>query len=203
MPTASLLLFNKPYRVLSQFTDQDSTAPTAQKRQTLADYIKIKDHYPAGRLDYDSEGLLLLTNNGQLQSRISHPQHKLAKSYWVQIEGCATASELEQLSQGVQLNDGMTRPARVQALAEAPGIWPRNPALPRHRDQHSQWINIAITEGKNRQLRRMFAAVGHPVLRLIRHSIGPWSIRTLLPGEYLYTQIHLPLTHDKPKRRSR
>jgi len=178
------LLFNKPYRVLSQFTDRE-------QRPTLGTYINKPNFYPAGRLDFDSEGLMLLTNNGRLQAQISNPLFKLEKSYWVQVEGTPDDSALAQLRKGVILKDGMTRPAQVKQLQAKPPCWEREPAVIAHRDANSSWLEITITEGKNRQVRRMLAAVSHPVLRLIRHRIGSWSVDGIEPGDYRAIQINL------------
>jgi 23S rRNA pseudouridine2457 synthase len=171
-----LLIFNKPYRVLPQFTD-------AGGRSTLADFINIPDIYPAGRLDYDSEGLLLLTNVGWLQNQISHPRHKLAKTYWVQVEGIPTDEALQHLAQGVRLNDGLTLPAHAERI-EAPPVWPRVPPIRERKSIPDSWIQLTITEGRNRQVRRMTAAVGYPTLRLIRRRIGPWRVDDLQPGQW-------------------
>ena len=173
---AQLIIFNKPFNVLTQFTDQ-------QNRPTLADYIAIKGVYPAGRLDRDSEGLLLLTDDGALQHSISHPRHKLEKSYWTQVEGIPDKRALEQLRRGVQLKDGVSAPARAR-LIEEPEIWPRDPPVRYRASIPTSWIELTISEGRNRQVRRMTAAVGHPTLRLIRHAIGPLSIEGLEPGEW-------------------
>jgi len=172
-----LLLFNKPYRVLTKFTD-------AEARATLANYLSIPDVYPAGRLDNDSEGLLLLTNVGWLQAWISHPRHKLPKTYWVQVEGIPTEAALAQLADGVQLKDGMTQPAEARQI-DPPNIWPRTPPIRERKSIPDSWIELTISEGRNRQVRRMTAAVGFPTLRLIRCAIGPWSLGTLQPGEWL------------------
>ena len=173
---AQLIIFNKPFNVLTQFTDQ-------QNRPTLADYIAIEGVYPAGRLDRDSEGLLLLTDDGALQHSISHPRHKLEKSYWTQVEGIPDKRSLEQLRRGVQLKDGVSAPARAR-LIEEPEIWPRDPPVRYRASIPTSWIELTISEGRNRQVRRMTAAVGHPTLRLIRHAIGPLSIEGLEPGEW-------------------
>ena len=166
-----IILFNKPFNVLCQFTDPG-------KRLTLADYISISGVYAAGRLDYDSEGLLVLTDTGRLQQRITDPRFKLAKTYWVQVEGVPTVTILQQLSSGVTLNDGLTLPAIVAEI-EPPAIWPRNPPIRERRQIPTSWLSITLTEGRNRQIRRMTAAVGLPTLRLIRQSVGPWQLNKL------------------------
>ena len=173
-----LVLFNKPFDVLCQFTDN-----SAPRRATLADYVPIPDVYAAGRLDRDSEGLLLLTNCGKTQHRISDPIHKMAKTYWVQLEGDISDAALQQLSDGVQLNDGLTAPANAQRIPD-PDIWPRQPPVRQRLTIPTCWISLTITEGRNRQVRRMTAAVGFPTLRLIRVQIGPWQLDNLAPGEY-------------------
>jgi 23S rRNA pseudouridine2457 synthase len=176
-----LLLLNKPFQVLCQFTD-------AEKRQTLAEFVDIKDIYPAGRLDRDSEGLLLLTDDGALQHRISHPHHKLYKTYWAQVEGEPTTAVLEKLQRGVILKDGKTAPARARIIPEPP-IWPRDPPIRQRANIPTSWIELSICEGRNRQVRRMTAAVGHPTLRLIRAQIGPWSLGDLAPGQWCEAKI--------------
>lgn len=173
---SKLILFNKPYSVLTQFTDEAG-------RETLADYISTKDVYAAGRLDKDSEGLLLLTDDGALQNKIAHPDKKLAKHYWVQVEGAVSEDAITALCHGVSLKDGLTLPAEVKSITEPSNLWSRNPPVRFRKTIPTQWLNIVIREGKNRQVRRMTAAVGHPTLRLIRHSIGPWYLADLLPGE--------------------
>ncbi len=188
---AKLILFNKPYGVLSQFTDKE-------QRPTLAQYIKLPGVYPAGRLDHDSEGLLLLTDDGQLQHQISHPLHKLPKTYWVQVEGAPTSYALTQLRQGVALNDGITLPAQVR-LIPPPRLWERDIPIRERRNIPTQWLEIVITEGRNRQVRRMTAAVGHPTLRLVRVKIGNWSIEDIEPGKYQVETINLPRTGTSPK----
>jgi len=174
-----LVLFNKPFNVLSQFTDNKS--PT--KRQTLSDFIPHQGVYPAGRLDKDSEGLLLLTDNGKLQHQIAHPDHKKEKGYWVQVDGDISKTAIEQLIKGIQLKDGLTKPARARKITE-PDVWERNPPIRVRKEIPSSWIEIFIKEGKNRQVRRMTAAVGFPTLRLIRFQIGQWKLEDLSIGEY-------------------
>jgi 23S rRNA pseudouridine2457 synthase len=171
-----LIAFNKPFNVLCQFTD-------GAGRRTLADFVTVKDVYPAGRLDYDSEGLLLLTDDGALQKRIADPQHKTRKTYFAQVERLPDDKALEPLRRGVKLNDGMTAPAAARLVEEPGWLWPREPAIRYRRDIPTAWIEITLTEGRNRQVRRMTAAVGHPTLRLVRVSIGEWSLDGLQPGE--------------------
>lgn len=182
---ASIILFNKPYNVLSQFTDKD-------KRQTLADYFSnLPGFYPAGRLDLDSEGLLLLTDNGTLQHRISHPKNKLVKLYWVQVEGIPSEKKIALLCQGIELDNYKTRPAQI-SLMTAPALWPRHPPIRQREKIPTSWLKIALSEGKNRQIRKMTAAIGHPTLRLVRMQIGHWHLQDLQPGEYRSETIHLP-----------
>lgn len=179
---ARLLLFNKPFGVLSQFTDRGS--PTL--RATLSDFIAAKGVYPAGRLDRDSEGLLLLTDDGRLQARIADPRFKLPKTYLVQVEGDPQEPELEMLRQGVRLKDGMTMPAEVVRI-EAPDLWPRNPPIRQRKSIPDSWLRITIREGRNRQVRRMTATVGLPTLRLVRWSIGDWTVEGIAPGHFVET----------------
>jgi 23S rRNA pseudouridine2457 synthase len=172
-----IILFNKPINVLCQFTDNE-------ERKTLADYITIKNVYAAGRLDFDSEGLVILTDDGKLQNLISDPKHKLEKTYWAQVEGLPNEESLNKLIKGILLKDGLTKPAKVKLIAE-PIILERNPPIRVRNNIPTSWIELKISEGKNRQVRRMTAAVGHPTLRLIRYSIGDWTIENLNPGNYI------------------
>lgn len=182
-----LILFNKPFDVLSQFTDSGSAD---SPRRTLSDYIDIPRVYPAGRLDRDSEGLLLLTDDGKLQARISDPRHKLAKTYLVQVEGVPDEAALQALRDGVTLKDGPTRPAKVRALPAPDWLWPRDPPVRFRKTVPDSWIELTITEGRNRQVRRMTAHVGHPTLRLIRARVGDWGLDDLAPGAW--REIRLP-----------
>ncbi len=176
-----IVLFNKPYGVLCQFTDHES-------RPTLADYIDIKNIYAAGRLDRDSEGLLVLTDDGKLQNRIASPKYKMEKTYWVQVENRISDEALRQLRNGVALKDGMTLPAKAKRIDEPPGLWPRDPPIRQRKHIPTSWIALSLREGRNRQVRRMTAATGFPTLRLIRASIGEWSVRGLNSGEYRIVQ---------------
>lgn len=176
---ARLILFNKPFGVLSQFTDRGS--PTA--RATLSDFIAAKGVYPAGRLDRDSEGLLLLTDDGRLQARIADPRFKLPKTYLVQVEGDPDDEALEPLRRGVRLKDGMTLPAEALRI-DAPDLWPRDPPIRQRKSVPDAWLKLTIREGRNRQVRRMTAAVGLPTLRLVRWSIGDWSVEGIAAGHF-------------------
>jgi 23S rRNA pseudouridine2457 synthase len=177
---ARLILFNKPFGVLSQFTDKSTAGST---RPTLSDYIILPGVYPAGRLDLDSEGLMLLTDDGRLQARIADPRHKMPKTYLVQVEGEPDETALTALRKGVRLNDGLTLPAQAQRI-EPPAIWPRDPPIRVRQSIPDSWISLTIREGKNRQVRRMTAAVGHPTLRLVRWQIGDWSVEDMASGEW-------------------
>lgn len=171
-----LVCLNKPYRVLSQFRD-------AAGRPTLRDYVDTRGVYPAGRLDFDSEGLLLLTDDGRLQARISQPEHKTAKTYWAQVEGVPDEAQLTRLVNGVELRDGPAQAHFARLIDEPPALWPRVPPIRHRASVPDRWIEIGIAEGRNRQIRRMTAAVGLPSLRLIRCAVGPWSIGDLQPGQ--------------------
>ena len=183
---ARLLRFHKPAGVLSQFTDSD------RGRATLAVYIQVPEVYVAGRLDRDSEGLLLLTDDGQLQARLSHPRHKVRKTYRVQIEGMLDRENRQRLLEGIELRDGNSRFVRVTTAALPEGLGPRRPPLPDHREANATWLEVVLTTGRNRQVRRTLAAVGHPVLRLIRTRVGPFALEGLAPGEWQEQAVHLP-----------
>jgi 23S rRNA pseudouridine2457 synthase len=177
-----LILFNKPYGVLCQFTDGGSGGD----RPTLSDFIDVPGVYPAGRLDLDSEGLLLLTDDGRLQARIADPRFKMPKTYLVQVEGDAREASLDELRRGVRLKDGLTLPAEVE-LIPAPTLWPRDPPVRFRKSVPDCWLKLTIREGRNRQVRRMTAAVGHPTLRLLRWSIGNWTIEGMQPAQWRQT----------------
>lgn len=172
-----LILFNKPYGVLSQFTPEG-------RWQGLRDYLALPGVYAAGRLDADSEGLLILTDDGALQHRIADPKHKLPKTYWAQVEGTPDDTALEPLRRGVDLGDFVTRPAHVRLIGEPAGLWPRNPPIRYRASIPTTWIELILSEGKNRQVRRMTAKTGFPALRLIRAAVGDWTLGNLQPGEW-------------------
>jgi len=188
----TLIALNKPYGVLCQFTDR-------QGRTTLGDLVPIPRVYPAGRLDHDSEGLVLLTDDGALQARIADPRHRLPRTYWAQVEGEPDPRALERLRRGVDLSDGRTRPARARLLSAPPGLWPREPPI-RHRAAiPTSWIEIVLREGRNRQVRRMTAAVGHPTLRLVRVAVGPYTLGGLGPGEWRRVDAGLVASGPRPR----
>lgn len=174
---AKIILFNKPYGVLSQFTPEG-------RWQGLKDYIPVPDVYAAGRLDADSEGLLILTDDGALQRRIADPAHKLPKTYWVQVEGIPDQDALARLRRGVDLGDFVTHPAKAKLMHEPAGLWPRNPPIRVRQAIPTSWLELTIAEGKNRQIRRMTAKVGYPTLRLVRYAIGDWNLGKLQPGKW-------------------
>jgi len=172
---ARIILFNKPFDVLSQFTDK-------QGRKTLKDFIALEGVYAAGRLDRDSEGLLMLTDSGELKHKIASPDHKVTKTYWVQVEGIPQDADLQPLRDGLDLKDGLTRPAKAKLLAEPPVHWPRVPPIRVRKSIPDTWLELTIAEGRNRQVRRMCAAIGFPVLRLVRYRIGSWTLDGIEPG---------------------
>lgn len=182
-PMSRVILFHKPYGVLSQFTDKGSEG---SPRPTLSGFIDVPGFYPAGRLDKDSEGLMVLTDDGKLQARIANPKHKMAKTYLVQVEGAADDSALDALRRGVSLKDGMTKPAQVSQIDTPEPLWPRDPPVRFRKTVPDCWLRITIREGKNRQVRRMTAHVGLPCLRLIRAQIGLWELNALRPGTWRY-----------------
>ncbi|WP_148714584.1 pseudouridine synthase [Chitinolyticbacter meiyuanensis] len=193
---AKLILLNKPYGVICQF----SPSPP---HQSLADYVPVKGIYPAGRLDTDSEGLVLLTDSGPLQARIADPRHKLVKTYWVQVEGEPDDNALAPLRQGVDLGDFVTLPAEVRIMAEPEGLWPRQPPVRFRAAIPTSWLEIRIAEGKNRQVRRMTAKVGFPTLRLIRWAVGEHTLADLAPGQWCELQVAVPATQAMPSRGGR
>ena len=196
---ARLILFNKPFQVLSQFSDD-------QGRRTLKDYIKVPGVYPAGRLDWDSEGLLLLTDDGALQARIASPRFHLPKTYLAQVEGEPGEADLERLRRGITLKDGPCRPAPARAIDE-PELWPRQPPVRTRLTVADRWLEITLDEGRNRQVRRMTAAIGHPTLRLVRWRIGDWTLEGLAPGQWRELTVHAPKPRPSsgrpPRRRGR
>jgi len=180
-----LILLNKPFGAVCQFT-------AVAGRTTLKDYVPVPAVYPAGRLDTDSEGLVVLTDDGRLQARIADPRHKLEKRYWVQVEGLPTAAQLHALRQGVDLGDFVTRPAGARAIAEPEGLWPRDPPIRFRAAIPTSWLEIRLKEGRNRQVRRMTAKVGLPTLRLVRQAVGPWTLEGLAPGAWREAPSSLP-----------
>jgi len=172
-----VILLNKPYGVLCQFTGDGA-------RPTLKEFVDVPHVYPAGRLDTDSEGLVVLTADGALQARIAHPKHKLEKTYWVQVEGIPTDAQLERLARGVDVDGVPTRPASARAIIEPPGLWPRDPPIRVRKSIPTAWLELVISEGRNRQVRKMTAAVGLPTLRLVRWAVGPWTLEGLAPGAW-------------------
>lgn len=191
---ARIILLNKPFNVLCQFTDKEG-------RATLADYINDSDVYPAGRLDYDSEGLVVLTDDGRLQHQISSPETRCDKTYWLQVEGAPNSADLEPLRKGIKLKDGPCRPARVKVI-DHPALWSRTPPIRERKNDITSWLEITISEGRNRQLRRMTAAIGFPTLRLIRVKVGDWSIDGLDNGQSKRLTVHAA-TDKVVKRRQR
>lgn len=186
---SQLVILNKPFNVLTQFTD-------AENRETLANYVDIPKVYPAGRLDRDSEGLLLLTDDGHLAHQLTHPKKNTWKTYWVQVEGAPTNQDLEPLRKGLELKDGPTRPAKAKLIDE-PDLWERNPPVRYRASIPTQWLSIQIQEGRNRQVRRMTAAIGFPTLRLVRVSVGEWELGELQPGEYRVIEVKTAVPKKK------
>ena len=187
---ANIILFNKPFNVLSQFTDDDG-------RSTLANYMTAPGYRVAGRLDYDSEGLLILTDDGRLQQQIANPVHKNWKNYLVQVEGEPDTATVEQLATGVKLNDGMTHPAKARKVAQ-PVLWDRDPPIRVRKTVSDSWLELSIREGRNRQIRRMTANVGFPTLRLVRIAVGEWTIEGLQPGQYREMSVPMAIRRMKP-----
>ena len=187
-----IVLVNKPYGVLTQFSDP-------KDRRTLAEFVPVPDVYPAGRLDADSEGLVVLTDDGALQHRITDPRHKLPKTYWVQVEGEPTRDALARLREGVDLPDGRTRPAKARVIAE-PALWPRHPPIRERRAIPTRWLEITLREGRNRQIRRMTAAVGAPTLRLVRVAVGPFRLERLEPGAWREVPVPPELAETATRR---
>jgi len=179
---SKLIVFNKPYGVICQFSKHE-------KHPSLAEYIDIKDVYAAGRLDHDSEGLLLLTDDGKLQNKISSPKNKMKKTYWVQVDKAITQQAIEQLKKGVTLKDGLTKPAQAKIISEPENLWPRDPPVRYRKEIPTSWLELTISEGRNRQVRRMTAAVGFPTLRLIRCRIGEWQLNNIQPGEFVVLDV--------------
>lgn len=193
---ARVILFNKPFNVLSQFTDAGTAG---SERQTLSDYIDVPKVYAAGRLDKDSEGLLILTDDGKLQNRIASPRFKMEKTYWVQVEGAPREAEIAPLRSGVTLKDGPTRPAKVRLIAPPERLWPRTPPVRFRKSVPDQWLEITIAEGRNRQVRRMTAAIGFPTLRLIRYRIGNWTLDGIANGHWIDAPMHR-IPPQKPRK---
>lgn len=190
---ARLVLFNKPYGVLTQFTPADGHA-------ALSDFIPLAGVYPAGRLDADSEGLVVLTDDGQLQARLSHPRHKQDKVYWAQVEGVPDQAALTRLAAGLDLGDFVTAPCRARLIPEPSDLWPRRPPIRFRAAIPTSWLEITVREGKNRQVRRMTAKIGHPTLRLIRWSVGSWTLQGLLPGAWREERLEMPVEKVGGKR---
>lgn len=179
---SKLIVFNKPYGVICQFSKHE-------KHPSLVEYIDIKDVYAAGRLDHDSEGLLLLTDDGKLQNKIASPKNKMKKTYWVQVDKEITQQAIEQLKKGVTLKDGLTRPAQAKIISQPENLWPRDPPVRFRKEIPTSWLELTISEGRNRQVRRMTAAVGFPTLRLIRCRIGDWQLDGIQPGEFVVLDV--------------